>query len=349
LPVEAQRKSLQSPELDVTQSSSVDQSLVIVSAPLVSSEDHTPPDEGTSTAVCESVEHSVLLPSSVEPADHPRRTKEEKGKDKVGDDRPIVPLVERSEASLSSNLMANRAEDETRESFPREETEGEQPEPIAVSRPVEMPEVLRAKFLTSMFKMKKFTQKGQPTILPSSDAELTEKAIMAEEQRNLLTTSSLVYPLSTFLSDTGSLSDSDKETERYLERMLLNAAAESPFAQVSSVAEVAEKILGFEHAGAREAETATTKEVSALTAGKGEIQTMSIADYESRLRREGSIASQIATDASPVGGSTSGQTPDAIYWFISDTLNQLGEKWLGNPLITLAGLIPAPAMAKLRQ
>jgi hypothetical protein len=127
LPVEAQRKSFQSLELDVTQSSSVDQSLVIVSALLISLEDHTPPDEGTSTAVCESVEHSVLLPSSVEPADHPRRTKEEKGKDKVGDDRPIVPLVERSEASLSSNLMANRAEDETRESFPREETEGKQP------------------------------------------------------------------------------------------------------------------------------------------------------------------------------------------------------------------------------
>jgi hypothetical protein len=195
------------------------------------------------------------------------------------------------------------------------------------SHPVEMPEVLRAKFLTSMFKMKKFTQKGQPTILPSSEAELTEKAIMAEEQRNLLTTSSLGIPSFNILADTGSLSDSDRETERYLERMLLNAIAESPFAQVSSVAEVAEKILGFERAGAREGETATTKEVSALTTGKWEIQTMSIADYESRLRREGSIASQIMTDASPVGGSTSGRTPDVIYWFISDTLNQLGEKW----------------------
>jgi hypothetical protein len=106
--------------------------------------------------------------------------------------------------------------------------------------------------------------------------------------------------------------------------------------------------LGFKHAGAREAKTATIKEVSALMARKREIQTMSIADYESRLRREGSIASQIATNALLVGGSTSGQTPDAIYWFISDTLNQLGEKWLGNPLITLAGLIPAPAMAEVK-
>jgi hypothetical protein len=130
--------------------------------------------------------------------------------------------------------------------------------------------------------------------------------------------------------------------------MLLNATAESPFAQVSSVVEVAEKILGLEHVGVRETETATTKEVSALTAGKGEIRTMSITDYESRLRREGSIASQITIDALPVGGSTSGWTSDAIYWFISYTLNQLGEKWLGNPLVTLAGLIPAPTMAKVK-
>jgi hypothetical protein len=49
-----------------------------------------------------------------------------------------------------------------------------------------------------------------------------------------------------------------------------------------------------------------------------------------------------------VGDSTSGRTPEAIYWFVSETLNQLGEKWLGNPLTTLAGLIPAPTMAKIK-
>jgi hypothetical protein len=73
-----------------------------------------------------------------------------------------------------------------------------------------------------------------------------------------------------------------------------------------------------------------------------------MADYESRLRRKGSIASQIVTDASLVGSSISGRTPNAIYWFVSETLNQLGEKWLGNPLTTLAGLIPAPAMAEVK-
>jgi hypothetical protein len=54
------------------------------------------------------------------------------------------------------------------------------------------------------------------------------------------------------------------------------------------------------------------------------------------------------TDASPIGNSASGRTPDAIYWFISETLNQLGEKWLGNPLTTLAGLILTPAMAEVK-
>jgi hypothetical protein len=200
--------------------------------------------------------------------------------------------------------------------------------------------------------------KCQPTSLTSSDAKFPERTIAVEEQGprtiaveeqgNLSTMSPSSVPSFHVPVDTGSLSDSDKETERYLERMLLNVTAKSSFAQVSSIAEVTEKILGFEHSGAREIEATTTKEVSTSTAGKGEIRTISIANYESRLRREGSIASQIATDASPVGGSTSGRTPDAIYWFINETLNQLGEKWLGNPLTTLAGLIPAPAMVEVK-
>jgi hypothetical protein len=199
-----------------------------------------------------------------------------------------------------------------------------------------------------MFKTKMFTQKGQPTTLTSLDAELPERKMVVEGHGSLLMTSSLGVPSFHVPANIGSLSDLDKETEQYLERILLNATAESPFAQVSSIAEVTEKILGFEHNGAREAEATATKEVSALTARKGEIRTISIADYEPRLRREGSIASQIATDASLVGGSASGRTSDAIYWFISETLNQLGKKWLGNPLTTLAGLISASAMAEVK-
>jgi hypothetical protein len=66
------------------------------------------------------------------------------------------------------------------------------------------------------------------------------------------------------------------------------------------------------------------------------------------LRREGSIASQVATDTSPTVGSVGGRTPEAIFWSIGETLSRLGEKWLGNPFTTLAGLIPALTMVDVR-
>jgi hypothetical protein len=296
-----QKEVLQSPGLDIAQPFLVELSLVTVFVPPTSSEDCTQPTKGASTEVQptegasaevrESPEHPVILPSSANPVDHPQRTMEEKGKDKAGDDMPSILVTERSEVILSPDLMADGAEDEARGSFPKRGTESEQPGMIVVTHLDEMSKTLRVKFLASMFKMKKFTQKGQLTILTSSDAELPEKTMMVEEHGNLLTTSPLGGPSFHVPADIGSLSDSDRKTERYLERMLLNAAAESPFAQVSSIVEVTEKILGFDHSGAREAEATTTKEVSALTVGKGEIRTVSIAEYESRLKQEGSIAS----------------------------------------------------------
>ena len=49
-----------------------------------------------------------------------------------------------------------------------------------------------------------------------------------------------------------------------------------------------------------------------------------------------------------MGGSASGWTPEAIYWFLGETLSRLGEKWLGNPLTALVNLILAPTMAEIR-
>jgi hypothetical protein len=54
--------------------------------------------------------------------------------------------------------------------------------------------------------------------------------ITVEEQGNVSTISSSDVPSFHILADTESLFDSDKETERYLEQMLLNVAVESPFA-----------------------------------------------------------------------------------------------------------------------
>jgi hypothetical protein len=355
LSVETQQEVFQPSRPDIAQSSLAEQSLVTVTAFPTPSEGRTQPAEGISTVIGEPLEHSVIMPS---PANYPRKTREEKGKSIVRDDTPDIFEMEGSEINLLSDPTVNKAEDESSGNFPREGTESEQPGLIAEAHSDEMPEVTWAKFLSLMLKTKVFTQKGQTTTANPSNAKLHEETTTAEEQENRVITveeqgnvpmiSSSDAPSFHISADAGSLSDSNKETEQYLERMLMNVTTESPFAQVSSIAEATESILGFDLSGAKEAGVSITKEASASTPGKGEIRTISIADYESRLRREGSFASQIAMDASPIGGSMSGQTPDAIYWFVSETLNQLGEKWLGNPLTTLAGLIPAPAMAEVK-
>jgi hypothetical protein len=137
-----------------------EQSLVTVSVPLTSSEGLTQSAKGASTVVCESLEHHVIMPSSANPANHPQRMREEKGKSIAEDDVPNIPVIERFEISLSPDPMVNRAEDETRGNFPREGTKTEQLGMTAVTHSDEMPEVLRAKFLSSMLKEKMFTQKG---------------------------------------------------------------------------------------------------------------------------------------------------------------------------------------------
>ena len=49
-----------------------------------------------------------------------------------------------------------------------------------------------------------------------------------------------------------------------------------------------------------------------------------------------------------MGSSVGGRTLEAIYWSLGETLSRLGEKWLGNPLTALAGLIPVPTMAEIK-
>jgi hypothetical protein len=117
----------------------VELSPIVVSVAPTSSEDHTQPAEGASTEVCESLEHSIILPSSANLVGHPRRTREKKGKGKVGDDMPSIPVIEGSEVILSPDFMADGAEDEARKSFPKEGTKSEQPGTIVVTHSDEMP------------------------------------------------------------------------------------------------------------------------------------------------------------------------------------------------------------------
>jgi hypothetical protein len=351
---ETQHKEISPPSRpDIAQHSLVEPSLTVASPSLGS-----PVPLAEDVTIDESSTWPLAAPSPVHPTYLSRKTREEKGKDVARDDTSNDPATEGLGTDLLTDSMVDRAEDGMQRDSSRGEAEGEQLGKIAKTRSDEMPEDVRAKFLSSMFKSRMFTQKGQTTASNPSDTRGSEKTMICEErgtgiitvegQGNMLMDPLPNAPCFPVPADVGSLSDSDKETEQYLERMLMNASTESPFAQISPLAEATENLLRSDPSGGKGAGASAAKEVSALVFGEGEIRTISMADYESRLRREGSIISQVATDASPVGGSLSGRTPDAIYWSVSETLNRLGEKWLGNPLTVLAGLILAPAMAEVK-
>jgi hypothetical protein len=96
-----------------------------------------------------------------------------------------------------------------------------------------MPEALKVDFLSSLIKTKKLIQNKQPTSLDSPKAKSPEKAIVGKEHDH-----SIIMPLSSVsslhaLTEVVSLSDSHRETERYLERILSGVAAEGPFVQIS--------------------------------------------------------------------------------------------------------------------
>jgi hypothetical protein len=306
----------------------------------------------------ELLEHTSIHTFPTEQVGHLRRTREEKGKNKVGDNMPPIMAVtdlpaiseapKKSTESPLSGIVTSGTELAAIEIPPRDETETEPTGMTTKSYSYDMPEALKIDFLSSLIKTKKLIQRKQPISLDSSNTRLPEKATIIEEHNPLVTISPSDIPTFPASPEILPLSELDRETERYLERILSGMATEGPFARISPNVEEARKNLGLEHGGATEVEAATIKDASTSVGEKGETRTISIADYESRLRREGSIASQAAMDTPPAGGSTSGQTLDAIYWSIGDTLSRLGEKWLGNPLTALAGLIPAPTLTEVK-
>jgi hypothetical protein len=96
-----------------------------------------------------------------------------------------------------------------------------------------MSEALKVDFLSSLIKTKKLIQNKQPTSLDSPKAKSPEKAIVVKEHDP-----SIIMPLSSVSSlhaptEVVSLSDSDRETEQYLERILSGVAVEGPFVQIS--------------------------------------------------------------------------------------------------------------------
>ena len=81
---------------------------------------------------------------------------------------------------------------------------------------------------------------------------------------------------------------------------------EGPFIQISLDAEGVGKPLEPKPSRSIEAKAVIVKDVSVAVAKGEEIQLISMDDYEPMLRREGSIASQVTIDTSPVVGSVGG-------------------------------------------
>jgi hypothetical protein len=293
LSVETQQKEISPPPRpDIAQHSLVEPSLTvaIVSSPSLGSLVPLAED----VAIDESSTRPLAAPSPVNPAYLSRKTREERGKDVARDDMSDDPTTERLGTNFLSDSMVNRAKDRTQRDFSRGEAKDEQLGKIAKTCSDEMPEDVRAKFLSSMFKSKMFTQKGQTTASNPSDTKLSEKTTICEErgtgiitvegQANMLMVPPSDAPCFPVPADVRSLSDSDKETEQYLERMLMNASTESPFAQISPLTEATENLLRSDPSKAKGAGASATKEVPTLVSRKGEIRTISMADYESRLR-----------------------------------------------------------------
>jgi hypothetical protein len=236
LSAEIQHKEISPPSRpDIAQHSLVEPSLTVASPSLGS-----PVPLAKDVMIDESSTRPLAAPSPVPPTYLSRKTREEKGKDVARGDALDDSATEGLGTDLLSDSMVDRAEDGTQRGSSREEAEGEQLGKIAKICSDEMPEDVRAKFLSSMFKSRVFTRKGQTTASNPSDTRCSEKTMICEErgagaitvegQENMLMASLQNAPCFPVPADVGSLSDSDKETEQYLERMLMNASTESPFA-----------------------------------------------------------------------------------------------------------------------
>jgi hypothetical protein len=108
---------------------------------------------------------------------------------------------------------------------------------------------LKVDFLSSLIKAKKLIEKKRPVLLCSSEVKSPEKMIVVEELDP-----PMIMPSSSMLSlhssvETIPLSDSNRETERYLERILSSVATKGPFTQISPDIEGIGKTLELEHSG----------------------------------------------------------------------------------------------------
>ena len=127
------------------------------------------------------------------------------------------------------------------------------------------------------------------------------------------------------------LSNSDRETERYIEQILMDVAVEVPFVMVPPELKVVRELLESKHGELMEMEAPTIEGILVTEVGREDAQLELTAVDGMRLRRESLIVSQVVADTPSVVGFAGGRTPKGVFWFVGEPLSRLGEKWLGNP------------------
>jgi hypothetical protein len=189
------------------------------------------------------LERTTIQPSLAKQTAHLRISREEKGKDKVGDDVQTIPAVaglpaiskavKESIKSPLSGVVASITEFEMMGTLPRERIEAEPTRATTESHSNDMPEALRVGFLSSLFSTNKLLQKRRSIPRESHEAGSPEKVLAIEECDSLTTVPLSGMPSSLVPIETRLLSESDKETERYIERILTGMIVEEPFVQIS--------------------------------------------------------------------------------------------------------------------
>ena len=150
----------------------------------------------------------------------------------------------------------------------------------------DLPEALKRGFLSALASTRKLLQKGWTIPQEPCEPGSLEKVIAAEEHGSLVTTPlSNVLPYQVSVEATP-LSNLDKETEWYIEQILMDVAVEVPSAPVSPKSEGAREPLESEHGEPTGMEAPIVKGISVAEVRRKEARPKLAADDGLGLRKE---------------------------------------------------------------
>jgi hypothetical protein len=187
-------------------------------------------------------------------------------------------------------------------------------------------------------------------VLLEGEGRLSRKATVTLEDRELLVVKPLSsVPLSSIPTKIVHLSNSEGDNPLYINQILKDVAfkrmVEKPLAVV--VLELTKLAESLEPNHSRPMDVGPpTIEDTLMTEEKGEeAQRDPVTTEATKSREKSSIGGQVVIGIPHDVGSVSGHTPKSISWLFGEPLPRLGDNWLGNSFIALAGLIPAPSSA----